>query len=351
MLLIPNHHSDSNARRPGRRSPAAETGPFRELPGGSPVEIIDPFVNFDPTGEGFDVPMPRQALRDRESLAAWPSTDMTGHLFKKDEAKEARLGWPPTSTVVQNLDDWKISRAQVLLVSTQPNEVFDRLSMLGRPAVRQHQGRPPRRHGRRAPDRRAGPDVSLRPQCVALADDDVPAVPAELQGVLPGLHRSAAKPTSRCSSTSASPAHGCRPGPKTRSCSTRSCWCFPDLRVVMRHGGEPWVETCVRMLLRWPNLYYATTGFAPKYYPKPIIDLLNTRGREKVVWAGYWPMLGYDRIFAELSRAADPRGRLAVLSAPQRPRRLRPRPPRVAVRRRRSAWVCVTAHVDVRPLR
>src|ERR1700744_4500485 len=26
------------------------------------------------------------------------------------------------------------------------------------------------------------------------------------------------------------------------------CWFFPDLRVVMLHMGEPWVDTCMKML-------------------------------------------------------------------------------------------------------
>src|SRR5262249_29388953 len=79
------------------------------------------------------------------------------------------------------------------------------------------------------------------------------------------------------------------------------CWFFPDLRVIMRHGGEPWVDTCVKLLLRWPNAYFATTGFAPRWYPKGIMEFLNTRGADKVIYAGYWPMLSYDRIFEELS--------------------------------------------------
>jgi predicted TIM-barrel fold metal-dependent hydrolase len=79
------------------------------------------------------------------------------------------------------------------------------------------------------------------------------------------------------------------------------CWFFPDLRVVMRHGGEPWVDTCIKMLLRWPNLYYATTAFAPRYYPRNIIDFVNGRGRDKVLYAGYWPTLSYERIFRELA--------------------------------------------------
>ena len=100
-----------------------------QLPDDAPVDIIDPFVNFDPSGKGFDVPMPRNALRDRESLAAWPSTDITGHLFKKDAAKEARMAIVgDLEKWLENLDTWKISMAQVVVVSTEPNEVFDRLS-------------------------------------------------------------------------------------------------------------------------------------------------------------------------------------------------------------------------------
>jgi uncharacterized protein len=76
---------------------------------------------------------------------------------------------------------------------------------------------------------------------------------------------------------------------------------FPDLVVVMRHGAEPWTDLAVKLMLKWPNLYYSTSAFAPKYYPKPIIDFANTRGAHKVMYAGYFPMgLTLERIFAEL---------------------------------------------------
>ena len=39
----------------------------------------------------------------------------------------------------------------------------------------------------------------------------------------------------------------------------------------------------------------------PKYYPKAIVDFANTRGADKVMYAGYFPMgLSLDRIFKEL---------------------------------------------------
>ena len=54
------------------------------------------------------------------------------------------------------------------------------------------------------------------------------------------------------------------------------CWFFPELKFVTRHGCEPWTELAVKLMLKWPNLYYSTTAFAPKHFPKDIIDYANT---------------------------------------------------------------------------
>jgi uncharacterized protein len=79
------------------------------------------------------------------------------------------------------------------------------------------------------------------------------------------------------------------------------CWFFPELKLVMRHGAEPWTELAVKLMLKWPNLYYSTSAFAPKYYPKAIVHYANTRGADKVLYAGYFPMgLSLERIFREL---------------------------------------------------
>ena len=79
------------------------------------------------------------------------------------------------------------------------------------------------------------------------------------------------------------------------------CYDFPELRIVMRHGAEPWEELAVKLMLKWPNLYYMPSAFAPKYYPKAIIDYANTRGADKVMYAGYYPMgLSLERIFTEM---------------------------------------------------
>jgi uncharacterized protein len=61
------------------------------------------------------------------------------------------------------------------------------------------------------------------------------------------------------------------------------CFDFPDLKIVMRHGA------------------YCTSAFSPKYYPQAIVDYANTRGTDKIMYAGYYPMgLSLDQIFAAL---------------------------------------------------
>ena len=53
--------------------------------------------------------------------------------------------------------------------------------------------------------------------------------------------------------------------------------------------------------MKWPNLYYSTSTFAPRYYPEAIVNFANTRGADKVMYAGYYPMgLSLDRIFKEM---------------------------------------------------
>lgn len=83
------------------------------------------------------------------------------------------------------------------------------------------------------------------------------------------------------------------------------CWFFPELKFVMRHGAEPWTDLAVKLMLKYPNLYYMTSAFAPKHYPKPILDYANTRGLEKIMFAGYYPMgLSWERVFSELPNVA-----------------------------------------------
>jgi len=76
---------------------------------------------------------------------------------------------------------------------------------------------------------------------------------------------------------------------------------FPDLVFITRHGCEPWEKLVMKLMLKWPNLYYSTSAFAPRHYPQEIIKYANTRGADKVIYGGYFPMgLSLERIFSDM---------------------------------------------------
>jgi uncharacterized protein len=80
------------------------------------------------------------------------------------------------------------------------------------------------------------------------------------------------------------------------------CADFPELVVVTRHGGEPWVAETIALMRTWPNLHYSTSAFAPRHYPPAIIEFANGDGADRVLYAGYFPSgLSLERIFGELA--------------------------------------------------
>ena len=79
------------------------------------------------------------------------------------------------------------------------------------------------------------------------------------------------------------------------------CYDFPELRIVMRHGAEPWEELAVKLMLKWPNLYYMPSAFAPKHYPEDVIRYANSRGADKIMYCGYFPAgLTLERQFRDM---------------------------------------------------
>ena len=79
------------------------------------------------------------------------------------------------------------------------------------------------------------------------------------------------------------------------------CYDFPDLTIVMMHGGEPWTFLATKLMLKWPGLHYMTSAFAPKHYPADIIRFANTRGADKVMYCGYFPAgLTLERQFRDM---------------------------------------------------
>ncbi len=71
----------------------------------------------------------------------------------------------------------------------------------------------------------------------------------------------------------------------------------------------------VKLMAKWPNLYYSTSAFSPKYYPKAIVNYANTRGADKIMYAGYFPHAAVGAHFRGVATRTVPRTRVAEISA------------------------------------
>jgi predicted TIM-barrel fold metal-dependent hydrolase len=77
------------------------------------------------------------------------------------------------------------------------------------------------------------------------------------------------------------------------------CLFFPELTVIMAHGADPWWNVAIRLMLKYRNLYLMTSAFAPKYFPQELITFMNTRGKEKILFASDHPVLSMERTVNE----------------------------------------------------
>jgi predicted TIM-barrel fold metal-dependent hydrolase len=77
------------------------------------------------------------------------------------------------------------------------------------------------------------------------------------------------------------------------------CLFFPELTLIMAHGADPWWQVAIRLMLKYKNLYLMTSAYAPRYFPPELIHFMNTRGKDKIMFASDHPVLAMDRCIEE----------------------------------------------------
>jgi predicted TIM-barrel fold metal-dependent hydrolase len=75
----------------------------------------------------------------------------------------------------------------------------------------------------------------------------------------------------------------------------RVCLDFPDLKLCMAHGADPWWDIACRLMLKYPNLHLMTSAYMPKYLPESFVHFMNTRGKDKVIFASDHPAIQMKR--------------------------------------------------------
>jgi predicted TIM-barrel fold metal-dependent hydrolase len=77
------------------------------------------------------------------------------------------------------------------------------------------------------------------------------------------------------------------------------CVFFPELKLVMAHGADPWWDVAIRLMIKYRNLYMQTSAYAPRYFPPQLIQFMNTRGQDKIMFASDHPVLSFERCIKE----------------------------------------------------
>lgn len=79
----------------------------------------------------------------------------------------------------------------------------------------------------------------------------------------------------------------------------RICVRFPELRLCMIHGADPWWDVAIRMLIKYRNLRLMTSAWSPKRLPESLLHFMRTRGADKIIFASDWPVLRMNRVVPE----------------------------------------------------
>lgn len=79
----------------------------------------------------------------------------------------------------------------------------------------------------------------------------------------------------------------------------RVCVRFPELRLCMIHGADPWWDIAIRLLMKYANLRIMTSAWSPKRLPDSLLHYMRTRGKNKVIFASDWPVLRQSRVVPE----------------------------------------------------
>ena len=79
----------------------------------------------------------------------------------------------------------------------------------------------------------------------------------------------------------------------------RVCCYFPELKLSMIHGADPWWDTAIRLMIKYSNLRLMTSAWSPKRLPESLLHFMRTRGKDRIIFASDSPVLSITRTVTE----------------------------------------------------
>ena len=71
----------------------------------------------------------------------------------------------------------------------------------------------------------------------------------------------------------------------------RVCVRFPELKLCMMHGADPWWDVAIRLMIKYANLRLMTSAWSPRHLPESLLHFMRTRGKGRVMFASDSPVL------------------------------------------------------------
>ena len=84
----------------------------------------------------------------------------------------------------------------------------------------------------------------------------------------------------------------------------RVCIRFPELKLCMVHGADPWWDVAIRLMIKYKNLRLMTSAWSPRHLPESLLHYMRTRGTERILFASDYPVLTMERCLGE-AKALD----------------------------------------------
>jgi uncharacterized protein len=79
----------------------------------------------------------------------------------------------------------------------------------------------------------------------------------------------------------------------------RVCVRFPELKLCMMHGADPWWDTAIRLMIKYKNLRLMTSAWSPRHLPQSLLHFMATRGKNRIMFASDSPVLSITRCISE----------------------------------------------------
>jgi len=77
---------------------------------------------------------------------------------------------------------------------------------------------------------------------------------------------------------------------------------FPELNIILAHPSFPWQEEALAVAVHKPNVYIDLSGWSPKYFPEILVQYINTRLKDKMLFGSDYPLITPDRWLADFEK-------------------------------------------------